>query len=262
MRIYSERRNDLTMAVNYRIDDLQLVSLNFLFGDRTFELNRALYKEYEFETYPVSPSLNYELLSGEKDRWFSQGGYAVNASVGMQSIGFKFGLSDVIPIYWKLAGEARFTYSPTDIFTLNVAVAGGLDAYHDEGHGYVYPESFDYRVLDNGFRQQVKATPWNTEWYNPDLASHHYGLLRMNMGLHRGWAGAWLFGAYVRDYEKNPSALLDENKFVLEPALRFVYKSITAYAGMSRIVDDHSLDELKKLKSYNYFVRIGNYDLF
>jgi len=44
--------------------------------------------------------------------------------------------------------------------------------------------------------------------------------------------------------------------------LRFVYKSITAYAGMSRIVDDHSLDELKKLKSYNYFVRIGNYDLF
>ena len=33
MRIYSERRNDLTMAVNYRIDDLQLVSLNFLFGN-------------------------------------------------------------------------------------------------------------------------------------------------------------------------------------------------------------------------------------
>ena len=262
MRIYSERRNDLTMAVNYRLDNLQMVSLNFLFGDRTFELNRALYKEYEFETYPVSPSLNYELLSGEKDRWFSSGGYAINASVGMQSIGFKFGLSNVIPIYWKLAGEARFTYSPTDIFTVNVAAAGGLDAYHDEGHGYVYPESFDYRVLDNGFRQQVKATPWNTEWYNPDLASHHYGLLRMNVGLHRGWAGAWLFGAYVRDYEKNPSALLDENKFVLEPAFRLVYKSISAYAGMSRIVDDHNLDELKRLKSYNYFVRIGNYDLF
>jgi NTE family protein len=180
----------------------------------------------------------------------------------MQSIGFQFGLSDVIPIYWKLSGEARYTYSPSDFFTVNAAVAAGLDAYHNEGHGYVYPESFDYRVLDNCFRQHVKATPWSSEWYNPDLASHHYGLVRMNMGLHRGWVGAWIFGAYVHDYEENPSALLGENKFVLEPALRFAYKSISAYAGMSRIVDNDGLGDFKKLGSYQYFVRIGNYDLF
>jgi len=262
MRIYSEKRNDLTMSVGYRVSNLQRVSLDFLFGDRTFELNRTIYKEYEFETYPVSPSLNYELLSGENDRWFASNGFAVNGSVGMQSIGFQFGLSDVIPIYWKLSGEARYTYSPSDFFTVNAAVAAGLDAYHNEGHGYVYPESFDYRVLDNCFRQHVKATPWSSEWYNPDLASHHYGLVRMNMGLHRGWVGAWIFGAYVRDYEENPSALLGENKFVLEPALRFAYKSISAYAGMSRIVDNDGLGDLKKLGSYQYFVRIGNYDLF
>ena len=261
-RIYSEQRNDLTMSVDYKIDALQHVSLGFLFGDRTFELDRRLYKEYEFETYPVSPSLNYELLSGENDRWFARNGFAVNGSVGMQSIGFQFGLSNVIPIYWKLSGEARYTYSPTDFFTVNAAVAAGLDAYHDEGNGYVYPESFDYRVLDNCFRQHVKATPWSTEWYNPDLASHHYGLIRMNVGLHRGWVGAWIFGAYVRDYEDNPSARLGENKFALEPALRFAYKSISAYVGMTRLVDNRSLDELKELDDYKFFVRIGNYDLF
>jgi NTE family protein len=74
--------------------------------------------------------------------------------------------------------------------------------------------------------------------------------------------GAWIFGAYVRDYEDNPSARLGENKFALEPALRFAYKSISAYVGMTRLVDNRSLDELKELDDYKFFVRIGNYDLF
>lgn len=261
-RIYSEERRDLTMSVGYQLDDLQKVSLHFLFGDRTFELDSRLYNKHEFETYPVSPSLNYELLSGEKDRWFAKKGFEVDASVGLQSIGFEFGLSNVIPIYWKLAGEARFTHSPTDFFTFNVAAAAGLNAYHNEGHGYVYPESFDYRVMDNCYRQKVKATPWTTEWYNPDMASHHYGLIRLNAGLHYGVIGAWVFGAYVRDYEDNPSALLGENKIVLEPALRFAYKSISAYVGMSRIVDNRTMEDLQEIGDYQYFVRIGNYDLF
>ena len=80
--------------------------------------------------------------------------------------------------------------------------------------------------------------------------------------MHYGVIGAWVFGAYVRDYEDNPSALLGENKIVLEPALRFAYKSISAYVGMSRIVDNRTMEDLQEIGDYQYFVRIGNYDLF
>ena len=120
--------------------------------------------------------------------------------------------------------------------------------------------TFEIKALDNTFRQRIRATPWSTEWYNPDLASHHYGLLRANAGVHYGVVGAWLFGAYVRDFEENESAKLGANKFIFEPALRFAYKSITAYAGLTRTVDSDTFDDLSKFKDYRYFVRIGNYE--
>ncbi len=261
-RIFSEKRSDLKLAVGYRLDELQQLSLNFLFGNRTFELSEKFYAKHDFETFPVSPSLNYELSSGEKDRWFSSEGYSLTGSVAMQSIGFEFGLSNVIPIYWMVSADARYSMSPTDFFTVTVGASAGIDFYHEEGYGYVYPESFDYRVLDNCFRQHVKATPWSTEWYNADFSSHNYALIRANGGLHYGWVGAWLFGAYVMDFEENSTAVLDKNKIIVEPALRLAYKSISVYAGLSRIVDNHTLSDLKELKDYKYFVRIGNYDLF
>lgn len=261
-RIFSEKRNDLKLSVGYRLDELQQLSLNFLFGNRTFELSKKYYEKHDFETFPVSPSLSYELASGEKDRWFSAEGYSLTASAAMQSIGFEFGLSNVIPIYWMVSADARYSMSPTDFFTVTVGASAGIDFYHEEGYGYVYPESFDYQVLDNCFRQHVKATPWSTEWYNPDLSSHNYALFRANAGLHYGWVGAWLFGAYVLDFEENSTAVLDKNKIVVEPALRLGYKSISIYAGLSRIVDSHTMDDLKDFKDYQYFIRIGNYDLF
>ena len=167
-----------------------------------------------------------------------------------------------LPIYHKLTAELRGNYPLARFLTVGAAAAGGMDLYHDEGHGYVYPKSTGLLPMDNYYRRSIAATPWNTEWYNPELLSHHYGLLRLNVGLHKKALGMWVFGAYVRDFEENPTARLNPDKFVLEPALRFAYKSITAYVGMSRLVDSETLDELGEVMDYTFFVRIGNYSLF
>lgn len=261
LRIYSELRNDIRMSIDYQLSDLQKVSANFLLGKRAFALNPIYYAD-EFETRPISPSLRYELVSGDTTQWFSLNGFFVKAEAGMQSISFDFGRNDVIPIYYRANVEAQYSTSPKPFLTLAAAVAGGINAYHDEGHGYVYPKSFEYEALNNCFRQRVLATPWNTEWYNVDLSSHHYGLIRLNAALHRNGNGFWIFGAYVRDYENNSMTLFGENKFVLEPAIRLAYKSLSAYFGISQMVDSDSFGDLKELKEYNYFIRIGNYDLF
>jgi NTE family protein len=69
----------------------------------------------------------------------------------------------------------------------------------------------------------------------------------------------WVFGAYVRDFEENPTSRLEQDKFVLEPTLRLSYKSISISAGMSRLVDRETLDELGNVMDYTFFVRVGNY---
>lgn len=259
-RIYSEERSDLEMSVDYQFTSSQKVSLKFLFGDHTYGLSPDIYSRTSINTYPVMPSVRYEFLSGSKDPWFATEGLSLSGEVGLQSIGLDLDLYDGIPIYWRTSFEARYAHSPAKFFTFGVAAAGGLDVYHDAGHGYVYPESFEFMVLDNTFRQRIRSTPWSTEWYDGDSESHHYGLLRLNVGLHRGPIGAWVFGAYFRDFEKNPSALLGQNKFALEPALRFAYKSIAVYAGLSRTVDNESFGDLKKFGDYRYFIRVGDYE--
>jgi NTE family protein len=84
-------------------------------------------------------------------------------------------------------------------------------------------------------------------------------MLRLNGGIHGNYLGAWIFGAYYHDFEDSPYADLDVDKFVFEPALRFAYRSVTAYAGISRVVDYGTFGDLTHLSEYNYFIRIGNY---
>jgi len=66
----------------------------------------------------------------------------------------------------------------------------------------------------------------------------------------------------MHDFEENPASQLGKHKFVFEPALRLSYKSINVYAGLSRIVDDDTFGDLKKFSDYDFFIRVGNYDLF
>ena len=230
--------------------------------DKSFEMDTLAYEERFFNTYPVSPSLHYEFVSGMRDKWFSTDGYALNADLGLQSIGFDLGRADFIPIYWKGELDAYYAVSPRNFATFIFGAAGGFEQYHEEGYGYVYPQDFEYAVVGNCYRLQPQATPWSTEWYNSSLASHHYGLLRMSAALHYDGNGLWLFGAYVRDFESNPLVALGDNKIVLEPTFRLKYRSINVLLGMSRIVDFDTAGDLNKFKDYKYFVRIGNYNLF
>ncbi len=260
LRIVSEERSDLTMNLYYEVDANQRISTEFIFGARTFELDSLYYGDKAIKTYPVSPMLHYRYLEGADDNWFANGGYALNLWGGFESIGFSDGIIDVVPIYWKLLADARYSVSPVPFVTFTGAAAGGIERYHDEGHGYVSPKSFGYAPLDIAYQQHAAVTPWSTEWYNAELSSHEYGMARLSAGLHGDYFGLWLFGAYYHDFEKSPFAELNENKFIFEPALRFAYRSFVVYAGMNRIVDNDSFADLTHIKSYDFFIRIGNYE--
>lgn len=253
-----EKISDFNMWVSYRLMRSQWVSLNFMLGNRTLEFERV-YRLDDLETWPVSPALQYRYASGDTDPFYGYSGQSLLLEWGLQSVRYKIEIADLIPIYHKLTFEMYASRSPVSFFTLGLFLGGGLDTFHDEGHGYVYPKSTGLMPLDNYYRRSIAATPWTGEWYNPELLSHHYGLARINLGLHKGIFGMWVFGAYVRDFEENRTAALRPNKFILEPTLRFAYKSISISAGMSRLVDSETLEDLTDVVDYTFFVRVGNY---
>lgn len=258
-RVLSEIRNNYSMSVVYELDANQKFSANFMFGHSEFELSPLFYGARVIKANPVAPTLHYEYSMGEQNGWFSRNGFTANVYAGLESIGFDYGIGDLIPIYWKLYGDVRYSISPKPFLSLTAGVSAGIERYHDEGHGYVSPKSFGYAPLDIAYRFQVSPTPWSTEWYNGELASHEYGLLRGSASLHGGPLSFWLFAAWYHDFEGSPFEDLSRNKFIVEPALRFSYKSFNAYVGMNRIVDKETAGELGNFKEYTYFIRIGNY---
>lgn len=261
-RVYSEKKSDISASMFYRFDANQKVSAEFLFANRVYELDRYFYPGGEFEMYPASQKLHYEYVSGDGRMWFSEKGFAFHGEIGLTSIGYDFGFDEIIPTFITSYFDAQYAISPKPFVTLNAFAAFAMNKYHKHGYGYEYPESFELLALDNCIRPRIAATPWSTEWINPDLASHHYGLLRFQGGLHYKGSGLWLNFAYVHDFEENPTSRLEKHRFVFEPALRLSYKSINIYAGMSRIVDSESFGDLGDFDNYKYFVRIGEYDLF
>lgn len=260
LRINSEERKDFFLSLVYQLDEWQKVYADFMFGNREYRLDSERYTSHGIRTYPVSPSLHYAYLKGDADEWFSREGVKLHGSLGMESIGFEFGSNDLIPIYWKVLADARYTASPKSFATLTVAASAATERFHDEGFGYVYPRAFDYHPLDLAYRQHVRATPWSMEWYNPELSSHEYALIRFSGSLHGKYLGAWLFGAFFHDFEDSPYAELSQDKIILEPALRLAYRSFEVYAGLNRIVDAKTVKDLKNFKDYTYFIRIGNYE--
>lgn len=261
-RVYSEQKSDIFASLYYKFDERQSVSANFLFADRAVKLDERIYGEEEYNLYPASQKVRYSFEMGDTATWFSLGGVVAHAELGLTSVGYDFGFDEHVPSFYTFYADALYSLSPKPFVTLGAAAAFAVDKYHKDGFGYVYPESFDFPALDNCIRPRIHATPWSTEWLDPDLASHHYGLVRLNAALHYRGLGAWIFGAYVRDFEENPTASLGKHRFVLEPALRLAYKSINVYAGISRIVDSDTFGDLKKFGDYDFFIRIGNYDLF
>lgn len=261
-RIRSEKKSDIFASMFYRFDKHQKVSADFLFADRVYELERRYYPGGEFEMYPASQKLRYEYVSGDGRVWFSENGFAFHGDIGLTSIGYDFGFDEIIPTFITSYFDAQYAISPKPFVTLNALAAFAMNKYHKHGYGYVYPESFEIEPLDNCIRPRIAATPWSMEWINPDLVSHHYGLVRLQGGLHYRGSGLWLNFAYVHDFEENPTAAFGKHRFVFEPALRLAYKSVKIYAGMSRVVDSETFGDLADFDNYSYFIRIGEYDLF
>lgn len=259
LRFDHEDRMDLNLAMYYELDSHQKVFAEFLFGRRTHALDTLHYRKGEVNTYPVSPMLRYNYEKTENSGWFAKEGLGVDFMAGLESIGYQFDILDLIPIYWKILFDGRFAYSPNPYLSLSVGAAGGIERYHEDGFGYVSPRSFECAPLDLVYRLHARATPWSMEWYNPELSSHEYGLLRASGGVHGRYLGAWIFAAYYHDFEDSPLAKLGVDKLVFEPAIRFAYKSVVLYGGMNKIVDGDSFKTLKNISDYNYFIRVGNY---
>jgi NTE family protein len=261
-RVYAEDKSDISASLYYRFYTHQSVSANFLFADREVELESKIYGDEPYNYYPASQKIRYSFEMGDTATWFPLGGLAAHAELGLTSVGYDFGFDEHVPSFYTFYADAAYSASPRPFVTLGAFAAFAMNKYHKDGYGYVYPESFEISALDNCIRPRIAASPWSTEWLNPDLASHHYGLVRLNAGFHYKGLGAWVYAAYVRDFEENPTASLGKDRFVLEPALRFSYKSINIYAGMSRIVDSDTFGDLKKFGDYDLFFRVGNYNLF
>lgn len=261
-RIYSEQRSDVNMSIFYRFDSRQTISADFQFSDRTYELEPKVYGLGDYDLYPATQKVRYGYVSGDSTAWFSTGGFSAHAELGLTSVGFELGFNEHIPTFYTAYADLQYAVSPKPFATVGAMAAFGINRFHKDGYGYVYPETLEIPVLDNCIRQRMRPTPWNTEWIRPNLASHQYGVVRLQGGLHYHGSGLWIFGAYVHDFEENPTASLGKHRFVLEPALRFAYKSINIYAGISRMVDSDTFGDLKKLGDYEKFIRIGNYDLF
>ncbi len=271
-RFKYEMRNDLFLSARYAIDELQSVEVKFLFGNREFDLTEGavpVEEDFEdddvfvntsrnYETTPVTQTVRYSLLKGEDDPWFASNGFAASASVGMNLVGYGFHQRG--PIYGVYDLDGRFSYSPSKSASVTVGAAAGFDAYRD-GH-FKFPKNFDNVAMEDRFRQHVNATPWSQDWLDPELSTHGYALLRVNGGVHRYGLGLWLSFAYFHDFEDKKTARLEINKFVFEPALRYKYRSFSVYAGMNRVVDTETFGDLKRIKNYRYFIRIGDCNLF
>ena len=265
-----ETRNDLFLSARYAIDKNQTVEVKFLFGGREFELSPKAIPQVDFfddeivdtstnyETSPVTQSVHYSLLEGVDDPWFASKGYAANAYLGLNLVGYGFHQRG--PIYGIYSFDGRFSYAPTRNTSVTVGAAMGFDAYRD-GH-FRFPKNFENTAMEDRYRLHIAATPWSNDWLDPELSTHGYALLRVNGGVHRNGFGAWLSLAYVHDFEDKPTAKLNSNKFVFEPALRYKYRSFTVYAGLNRIVDTETFGDIKRIKNYRYFIRIGDYNLF
>lgn len=253
-KILEEFRRDFWITLDFRMDSIRTVTFSMLVGSREYSMHEHLESD-DIEATPLEPKLEFRQASAGYSKWFGERGYSFGGAVGMESIGTSFGSGETVPIFLKgcVSGDASLALSK--FATLGGGIAGGAN-FTDE---LEYPESFGYDPIDLTIRQGMEATPWSTEWYFAEYRSHHYALARAHLGLHYGPLGAWLFGAFIRDFENNDLAYLGESRLVLEPALRFAFKSLSFYAGMNRTLSAGDWRDFSKISDYTYFVRVGSY---
>lgn len=255
-RIFSESRTDLNLGFSYEHLFKHHFDFNILFGSRTLETNYSK-TDGDFKTTPIEPKMTYRYRSTDFKPWFGSSGYSIEGFLSMRSI--HAGIYGFIPMHYRSEINLQAYYSPKPFLTLGAGAAGAVSIYHKEGYGYVYPELLGYEPIDNTYRHQMAPTPWSTEWYFAELLSYHYGLVRLQAGLHNKWLGVWLFASYIKDFEENPTVLIKDHRFVFEPMIRFAYRSFDVRAGLNRVVDYKHFDDFTDFKNYHFFIKFGAY---
>lgn len=253
-KILEESKRDLVLSVNYFPDSLFRVSFFARLGAREYKMSKRVSDE-RVELRSLFPEFNIN-WGRLKNKWFDPDGHLVSAFIGLESDGASFGVGESVPIYWKMGASFSMTRSLTDYLIFGLGGALGANIYREDGDEF--PPSFGFEPIDWTLRQGIEATPWSSEWFFNELRSHEYALLRGHLGLSKGPFGAFFFFAYIRDFE-NANPYLGKNRLVLEPALRFAFRSLSVYTGMHKTLDIDESSDFGELKTYRYFIRVGNY---
>ncbi len=111
--------------------------------------------------------------------------------------------------------------------------------------------------MDLWYRMHPALSPWSESWNFLKSATHHYAAARVSLGLHGRLLGAWLFASYMRDFEENPFVDLDANRLLLEPTLRFAYRTLDLRLGLHRIVSLSDFSMLKNISDFSLFFQVG-----
>lgn len=264
LRIYREKRSDASLGLDYALDSIRNIGVKVTVGNGKFVT--ALSSVYgEMETRSLAPDLVYTESSAGYVPWFGSSGHSISGNAGFRSVNLAVNGMTSAPLYFSSSVDASAFVSPWRYLTFGGGAAGGVNIRRESGYGYEYPEKFNVSddeeeyAIGNRYRLHEHPTPWSEEWNFTDLSSHHYGLVRASIGLHSGYFGAWIFGAYIRDFEDNPTIDLGVNRLILEPTLRAAYKSLEVRAGMSRLTDVDNVSDFKDFKNYRYFVKIGSF---
>lgn len=261
LKIFEVRENDLILEFDLQ-DSLADVSVSVLLGEAEFKT--AMEEDYgTLRVNSLIPKISFVRNRGGFEEWFGDRGYRIRGELGLRSINLMGDGTGNAPLYFSSTVDIQKAFAPTDFISLGVGALGGVNVRRETGYGYEYPDELEVfpgesdKALENWFRLHPALSPWSSAWNFAEMSSHHYGSLRANAGLHWGILGAWIFGAYMRDFEENPTVELDADRILLEPMLRASYRSLDVRLGMSRLVSMQKPGDLLHVKNYHYFFQVG-----
>lgn len=258
LRIRELRENDAEMRFAWK-DSLADFSLDVLIGKsefRTFQETEALFVN------TLYPKLSFVRNRDGFEEWFGDEGYRISGSLGFRSVNLTDGTGDA-PLYLAMTFDAQKFFAPTRFVSLGLGALAGIHIRRESGKGYVYPDPLStwsggtIRSVDLWYRMHPALSPWSESWNFLKSATHHYAAARASLGLHGRLLGAWLFAAYMRDFEENPFVDLDANRLLLEPTLRFAYRTLDLRLGLHRIVSLSDFSKLKNIGDFSLFFQVG-----
>lgn len=265
LRILEVKENDALFEFGLK-NSLANLTVGILVGESEFktfateasESGEALHVNY------LEPNLSLVRSQDGGQKWFGDRGYRIEGNFGLRSINLTADGTGSAPLYFSLSMDLQKNFAPLSIVALGLGANAGVHIRRESGYGYEYPAALESwpgepeAAIDNWFRFHPALSPWSESWNFAETASHHYALVRASAGLHKGIFGAWIFGAYMRDFEENPYLDLDADRLLLEPTLRVAYRSIDVRAGMSRLVSMSDVESLLHVRHFRYFFAVGS----